>query len=249
MSSISNGQPPSSSQRNQSSGNSISGMFDGLGGKVQQTLEGVAEVVDKERWRQFAFAFVVMPAITFLAISVLMPDVLHGVASMTSFGQGDFMTVPLLGLLVYGTGYCMVRTVIGKRDALRDLVDRIGRVAGLPLYLAGFSWFIFHVISLHGITSVHYSTPISQHTNFLYNINHPYSVQVGGIYSAGWIPMLALGTLPVSGLFKNMCEELHKIDKETNCQVSDRRAKDRKARARQLRAEVEVARERQAEQT
>ncbi|MCH9610808.1 MAG: hypothetical protein S4CHLAM81_10150 [Chlamydiales bacterium] len=195
---------------------SRSGMGDQMSNAMGDGINKVANFFDQSRWRQMSFAWIVMPVITLVAMRFFFGASFfhHGLAGMKNPGMQAFMGLPIVGVLGATTVELMVNATFAKRPAIRNRIKCVTKLAALAIYAAVFSYMMGHLISQNGMIGKSYSTPISQHTNFLHNINHPYQISANGFLTSSWPGMMIVAGLPLGYFAKGYFEEFAKTSHE-----------------------------------
>ncbi len=183
------------------------GLMDGMSDKLTGGIEKVAGWFDKSRMRQVAFAVIVMPAITLIAMSALLgPGFFHqGFAALQNPGVMQITGMPIVAVLaactVYGILAIMGRDMSEKN---KNIIKRIVRFAALPIYLAGLAWFSCFIFNMMGgLAHANYSSPV---TSQGYPAN--FSLSAGGLLTTAWPFLLTIAGLPLASLVETFFLEL-----------------------------------------
>ena len=177
-------------------GDAVGGMSD----KVEGGILKFAGWFDKSRMRQYAFALIVMPAITLIAMRfILGADFFHiGFAALKHPGITQIMSIPILTVLAAGTAYGMISIFtkdMGEKK--HNVVKRVMRVAALPLYLASYAFLIGFALKMQGGLA---------HSNYTHTATG-IAASPGGLLTTAWPALLLLAGLPMGHFFKMFLEE------------------------------------------
>lgn len=186
-----------------------SGISDKVGGMVDQGIDAVGNFFDKSRWRQMAFAWVVMPAITTLACYFILGSgfFTHGLSALQNPGMTTVMGLPIVAVLAGMTVHSIVSITGDKApEKLKNLVARVVRLAAFPIYLAAFSWLSCHVINMqHGFSSTQMSHPALRYHG---DIQMPHITGIGGLCSTSWMGILIIAAVPMYKCMNMFIDEL-----------------------------------------
>jgi len=203
---------------NQKTPEGIQDMLSGMGSKIDSGIAKVAGWFDKSQMRQYAFALIVMPLITAIAMRILLGGSFfqHGFAALSNPGTMQIMGLPIVTILAAVTGYGIVSLFTKDlSEKKQNTIKRLMRLAALPIYAATYLIFIGYLFKLQGgVAHASYVNPPTAAGGGAFPSN--FAASSAGLLTTAWPLLLIYGALPIPYFFDMFFHEIDAISAETN---------------------------------